>query len=379
LSNLEGEPWSDSFRKLFDVEKVITTPVEKRPALEGDQMTDTTVWQPVLDRLYGEQVPPSHPLRAVGFERENLALNLTHAYRTQLLSLMYGGAAARFTNPKLCEMFSRLVTGKKIERSLVLGAPGAGEELPRTPPRPFAPLQLDAAIRDELLRAMAAVNGPGGTAKSLYDTLARIDRELALKNQALGFFSKTGSPRNSITVPSGLSRAINRLITSRAVSLNAQGVLAYRGIPITAETEGGGDPRSLRAMRLNAADRRMLASHGVGPRLAHDALLFYNVEPPERRNAIFTTRNGRVLSMKGVRDMDATGAVYVFTIGVYPAAARRSEKPLDIDAVRHQPLRAWSVAITIEGQGKSTDVAVPFAETLLDSVLWPALKQEPAR
>ena len=30
LSNLEGEPWGDSFMKLFGVEKVVTTPVEKR-------------------------------------------------------------------------------------------------------------------------------------------------------------------------------------------------------------------------------------------------------------------------------------------------------------------------------------------------------------
>ncbi|MFL6247169.1 MAG: hypothetical protein ACJ74H_14145 [Thermoanaerobaculia bacterium] len=378
LSNLEGEPWSDSFRKLYGVEKVVTTPVEKRPALEGDQMTDTAVWQPVLERLYGERVPANHPLRAVGFERENLALNITHAYRSQLLSLMYGGAAARFTNPKLCEMFSRLVIGKKVERSLVLGVPGAGEELPRTPPRQFAPLELDATVREEVLRAMAAVSGPGGTAKSLYDTLVRIDRELAAKNQALGFFSKTGSPRNSIAVPSGLARAVNRLINARAIALNAQGVLTYRGIPIAGDDDGG-ESRSLHALRANAADRRILATYGVGPRLVHDALLFYNVEPPERRDAIFTTSNGRVVSMKGVRDLDATGAVYVFTIGIYPAAARRSAQPLDVDAVHHQPLRAWSVAITIEGQGKSTDVAVPFAETLLQSVLWPALQQEPKR
>ena len=377
LSNLEGEPWSDSFKKLFGVEKVVTTPVERRPAPEGDQMTDTAVWQPVLDRLYGESVPANHPLRAVGFERENLALNITHAYRSQFLSLMYGGAAARFTNPKLCEMFSRLVTGKRVERSLVLGVPGAGEELPRTPPRQFAPLALDAAMRDEVLGAMAAVSGPGGTAKSLYDTLVRIDRELAAKHQALAFFSKTGSPRNSIAVPSGLARAVNRLISANAIALNAQGVLTYRGTPVTDAEDG--EPRSLRALRAHAGDRRILATHGVGPRLVHDALLFYNVEPPERRDAIFTTSNGRVLSMQGVRDLEATGAVYVFTIGIYPAAARRSERPLDVDAVRHQPLRAWSVAITIEGQGKSTDVAVPFAETLLDSVLWPALNEEAAR
>jgi hypothetical protein len=379
LSTLEGEAWADSFKKLFDVEKVNNSPIDSRPAAEGDQTTDTAVWRPVLERLYGETVPADHPLRAVGFERENLALNLSQGYRTELLSLMYGGAAARFTNPKLCEMFSRLVTGRKVQRSLVMAAAAPDEALPAKEKRQLPALELDPALRDELLGAMAAVSGPLGTAKSLQDTLVKIDRELAAKNQALGFFSKTGSPRNTIAIPSGLTRAVNRLIGDRAVVLNAQGLLTYRGIVVTDDTEGEADPRSLRALRENAADRRILAANGVGPRLAHDALLFYNVEPPDRRNAIFTTRNGRVISMKGVRALKATGAVYVFTIAVYPSAARRSETPLDVDAVRHQPLRAWSVAITIEGQGKSTDVAVPFAESLLESVLWPALREEPPK
>lgn len=378
LSTLEGEPWADSFRKLFDVDKATLSPIDTRPAVEGDQITDTVVWRPVLERLYGQNVPPNHPLRAIGFERENLALNLSQGYRTELLSLMYGGAAARFTNPKLCEMFSRIVTGRKVERSLVVGAAAPGEALPDPPARTLPQLELDPAMRDELLRAMTAVSGPGGTAKSLYDTLVKIDRELAAKNQALGFFSKTGSPRNTITIPSGLTRAINRLIQAEAVALNAQGVLTYRGIPVTDDTDGQGTPRSLQALRANAADRRILAADGISSRLAHDALLFYNVEPPDRREAIFTTRAGRVIGMKGASALKVTGAVYVFTIGIYPAAARRSAEPLDVDAVRNLPLRAWSVAITIEGQGKSTDVAVPFAETLVQSVIWPALRQEPA-
>ena len=379
LSTLEGEPWADSFRKLFDVEKVNNSPIDSRPAVEGDQTTDTVVWRPVLERLYGESVRADHPLRAVGFERENLALNLSQGYRTELLSLMYGGAAARFTNPKLCEMFSRLVTGRKVERALVLGVAEPGEGLPAREKRELPKLELDPTMRDELLRAMAAVGGARGTAKSLHETLVNIDRELAAKDQALGFFSKTGSPRNTIGIPSGLSRAVNRLIASRVVTLDARGVLTYRGIPVTDDTEGEAAPRSLRALRGNVEDRRILAANGVGPRLVHDALLFYNVEPPDRRDAIFTTTHGRLISMKGVRTLKATGAVYVFTIAVYPSAARRSDTPLDVDAVRHQPLRAWSVAITIEGQGKSTDVAVPFAESLLGSVLWPALREEASK
>jgi hypothetical protein len=263
-----------------------------------------------------------------------------------------------------------------VERSLVAGVAAADEALPAKQSRQLPAFELDPALRDEVLRAMAAVSGPRGTAKSLADTLVKIDHELAARNQALGFFSKTGSPRNTIAVPSGIARAVNRLIASRAVTLNAQGVLMYRGIPVTDDTEGEDEPRSLQALRANAGDRRMLAANGVSPRLAHDALLFYNVEPPERRDGVFTTSNGRVISMKGVRALKATGAVYVFTMAVYPAAARRSAAPLDVDAVNHQPLRAWSVAITIEGQGKSTDVAVPFAESLLELVLWPALREE---
>jgi hypothetical protein len=50
--------------------------------------------------------------------------------------------------------------------------------------------------------------------------------------------------------------------------------------------------------------------------------------------------------------------------------------PLDVDAVHHTPERAWTIAITIEGQGKSTDVAVPFAKTLLNDVIWPTLQDD---
>lgn len=99
------------------------------PAVEGDDLVDTRVWQPVLSRLYGKDVPADHPMRAVGFERENLALNLSSQYRSDLLSLMYGGAAARFTNPTMGEMFSRLVTGRKVERSLVWLGQGTGHSL----------------------------------------------------------------------------------------------------------------------------------------------------------------------------------------------------------------------------------------------------------
>jgi hypothetical protein len=373
LSTLEAEPWANSFRNLFDVEKIVNTAIERRPAAEGDQMIDTAVWKPVLNQLYGDNVPANHPLRAVGFERENLALNLTPDYRKQLLSLMYGGAAARFTNPKLCEMFSRLVTGRKVERSLVLGVPAAGADVPVTA-RQFPPLGIDPAARDEMLRAMTSV-ADGGTAAALFNMLADLDRKLKAKNQALGFYSKTGSPRNIIAVPSGLSRAVNALISSGAVALDARGVLTYRGIPVTDDTEKGTDPASLAALRANVQDVHTLNKFGITTRLAHDALLLYNIEPLDRRNELFTTGTGRVFSMNGVRELETTGAVYVFTIAIYPGDARRSERPLDVDGAAHAPLRAWSVAINIEGQGKSSEVAVPFAKSLINEVLWPALQR----
>jgi hypothetical protein len=373
LSTLEGEEWANSFQRIFAIDKITNQAMNQRPVAEGDQLMDTATWAPVMAQLYGDHVPANHPFRAIGFERENLALNLSETYRKEFLSLMYGGAAARFTNPKLCEMFSRLVTGRQVERSLVHGVTANGAEVVR-PPRELAPLQVDPNVRREVLAGMASV-ADGGTAVSLFDTLQRIDNELRARNQALGFFSKTGSPRNTITVPSSLSRAVNALIRSGAVSLDAQGVLTYRGTPVTDDAERGTVSRSLAALRANAADVRAINRFGVTTRLVHDTLLLYNVEPPDRRNALFVTRNGRVFSMNGVREILATGATYVFTIAVYDGAARRSTRTLDVDAVGHAPLRAWTVAINIEGQGKSTEVAVPFAEDLIQRVLWPALKK----
>jgi hypothetical protein len=378
-STLEGEPWADSFKRLFDVEKVVTTPIQSRSPATGDGVIDTAVWQPVIGQLYGSDVPEDQPFRAVGLERENLALNLSHEYRTQLLSLMYGGSAARFTNPKLCEMFSRLVTGRKVAESLVFGI-AAFDRDPSPPVRYFERLPLADDIRGELLDAMTGVvklpGREGGTAKDLYKTLAEVDRTLATRKQALGFFSKTGSPRNTITVPSRLAKAVNALIATGAIALDAHGAIAYRGTVVSENAEAGSEPPSLQMLRINAGDLRVLRRFGVGARLLHNALLLFNVETPENRSRIFVTDAGRLIRMNAVTEIPTTGAVYVFTIAVYDAAARRSDQPLDVDAVHHRPLRAYSVAINIEGQGKSTDVAVPFADQLIRDVIWPALERQ---
>jgi hypothetical protein len=359
---------------LFDVERAVSKPIEPRQGSAGDRLVDTHVWAPVLDHVYGRAVPANHPFRAVGFERENLALNIGHRYRSDLLSLMYGGAAARFSNPKLCEMFARLVTGRKVERTLVMGVTERIGAEPRIVERKFPRLDFDPALRGPLLRAMTAV-AERGTARALRDSLLKIDARLDARGCALGFFAKTGSPRNTITVPSGLSRAVNVLIRSGAVALNARGVLAYRGIPVTQDPEGPAVPASLVALRAHAADLDVLRRHGVSSRLVHDALVLYNVEPDERRHLIFSARDGKLYSMKGVRELPATGAVFVFGIGIYDAAARRSQTPLDVDAVAHTPRQAWTVAINIEGQGGSKEVAVPFAADLLEDVIWPALER----
>jgi hypothetical protein len=381
-SALEGEAWADSFTKLFGVEKIVTTPINARKPEQGDGVIDTSVWQPVLRELYGKVVPADHPFRAIGVERENLALNLSYVYRTQLLSLMYGGAAARFTNPKLAEMFSRLVTGKKVEQSLVAGVARFDADPPPVQ-RQFAALGLADDTRAALLDGMTSVvRGPAGepgTAGELYAMLSEIDGVLATRKQALGFFSKTGSPRTSITVPSGLARAVNALIASGAIGLTPDGAIAYRGAVIYENAEVGSEPPWLRSIRGNARDLAILRRNGVPLRLLHSALVLYNVETPENRARVFTTLRGRLIRMNGVKEITATGAVYVFTIAVYDGASRRSARPLDVDAVHHQPLRAQSVAITIEGQGKSTDVAVPFAKTLIRDVIWPAMEQEAAR
>lgn len=385
IITLEHRDFAASLRRLFGVPFTTKHSASRWPAGEGDDLIDTSIWRPVLTQLYGEQLPRETTFRGASPERENLALNLIDDYRREYLTLVLGGGESTWTMPRIAGVFSRLVTGKKIEPRLVARVHPEGED-PAATPTPkgsrksqekLADLDLAPATRQRLVDAMTLVAGPGGTASALAPQLRALDRRLAARGEVLGFFSKTGSPDNTSYVSTSLARALDTLIARRALTLDATDRIVYRDSgPVDADrTEEGRATRSLTALQAHPDDLKVLRRYGVGPRSVIQACDSWNDSRPEDR-VQFERRGGRLVRALRRREIEAVGAVYVFTIGVWDAAARRGgpgAEPAKIDVVAHPPKRALTVAIVIEGQGKGPTIAVPFAGKLIQEVLIDAL------
>lgn len=375
INTLELESWAKEITSLFDVDVSSHRSSTERPPGTGDDLVDTRVWMPVLEELYGDRTPRDHTFFGVAPERENLALNLVQYYRGQFLSMILGGASSTWTNPKLCEIFSRLVTGKQVSTRLVAAVTDSLEE-PLPPHRRLAALPMNDDVRAALLDGMARVAGPNGTAKGLFKQLHELNKMLAARkpNEVLAFFSKTGSPRNELIAPTALTNAVNRLIAAKALKLDASGQIVYRGTLVTDEIpEAAAEPAALTALRANVADRAVIRAAGTTPEWIIRACNQYNEALPEDRSGLFKTDRGLLVRMHGGTAVKATGATYVFTAAVYDASAIQvpgtpTSLPL-VDAVRFSPKRAVTVAINIEAQGNSVQVAVPFTKTILKDVV----------
>ncbi len=382
---LEHREFGLSMRRLFGILTTTKHGSRRWPAGDGDDLIDTSIWRPVLAQLYGDELPRENTFRGASPERENLALNLIDDYRREYLSLVLGGGESTWTMPRIASVFSRLVTGHAIEPRLVRRVHPEGSEPATEPaanpksvanPKPAA-LDLRPEIRQRLADAMTLVAGPGGTAGALSPQLRALDRRLAARGEVLGFFSKTGSPDNVSYVSTSLARALDGLIIRRALTLDTADRIVYRDSgPVDADrTEQGRATRSLQALQENPGDLAILRRYGVGARSIVQVCDSWNDSRPEDR-VQFERRGGRLVRALRRREIEAVGAAYVFTVGAWDAAARRggggAELP-KVDVVAHQPKRALTVAILIEGQGKGPTIAVPFAGQLIQEVLIDAL------
>ena len=243
---------------------------------------------------------------------------------------------------------------------------------------------MNKNTRRRLLDALTRVASPRGTANRLNSTLRALDRSLADRGKVLGFFSKTGSPDISTFVPTRAGRAVDALIASGALRLDPEGRIVYRGTgAVDADPPEAGVPparSTLEALRAQAGDMEILHKHRVGPEMVVRVADAWNDARPEDRNQ-FEVRKGRLVRMLtlNVRQIDLIGGAYVFTLAVYPGAARLDPPGPGylprIDALQHQPERALSVAILIEGHDNGPRVAVPFAKILIEKVLRDALEK----
>jgi hypothetical protein len=386
ISTLEHLAFARDLTRLFGVpisRKTLTAEAGKPWHLgpgAGDDLIDTSLWLPLLDYLYGhDDIPVSHPFFSAAPDRENLAFNLVKDYRGQYLSLILGGGSSTWTNPQLCRIFSSLVTGNRPATALVRRIRPWNEGVAIEPPANLDRLHMDQEARRRLLAAMTRVAGPKGTAKRLNPLLLRLDQQLGAKGKVLGFFSKTGSPADLSSVVPATTRAVDALIAQRILRLAADGLIHYRDSgPVKSERPEEGDANgTLDLLKANAGDMAILRRFRVSPRYVVRACSAWNHSLPQDRTQ-FEVQRGRLISMRKTEELESTGAAYVFTMGIYDRAARLpSPGPLYlplIDVLNHQPERALSVAISIQGQGTGPARAVPLAENLIREVLFHALE-----
>jgi hypothetical protein len=384
LTLLEHEPHALALQRLFGV-PISRSSLEDAPDREsrrrapglGDDLVDTSAWLPLLEFLYGpDRVPRNHTLFAVSPERENLAYNLAGDYRRDYLSVILGGATSTWTPLRLCEAFSRLVTGRGVSAQLVKrirAADGTVEPAPAWPS-----FDMEPALRQRLADALSLVAAGGGTAGALDPLLREWEERLAPDGLAVGFFSKTGSPTVPMTEPTRLALAVNELIRRDALRLGPDGLIHYRdtGAVDADRPEEADVRRAWAALRAHAEDRAVLDGHGVSARSVVRACDRYNDAAPEDRPLRFEVRSGRLVRMLQRRSDDSIGGAYVFTAGVWKAAARRARtrasRAVDVSRL---PQRAYTVAVLVESQGNGPTVAVPLARELMTGVIWEALRE----
>lgn len=380
IQNLDGRNvlFAAKMKELFGVDVTYVTNRSSESARrpwQGDDWTDTAPWRPLLDLVYGrDRTPPGHPFFGISPERENLALNFVHDYRTDFLTLILGGGSSLWTAPKLCEIWSRLVTGRMVEARLV-HAIKTPSEVPLGYPEEPDLLPMDRAVRRRLVMAMTRPATPDGTASQLNALLTQLaaayERD---KGQVLGFFCKTGSPNNERPVYTRLAHVMIALIKARVLDYDgASGAIRYRGRPVPdpgGEGEGPGEFDSL--VRLMEESDRAILGGAPASHVLHLCADF-NAGGEKRLKSPFVVRHGVLTEFrqKTTARFDSDGAAFVFTMGLFPRACQAGAfggLPL-VDVTRGRPSRAITVAINVEGQGPSYEVSVPLAEQLIREVI----------
>lgn len=377
-TTLEFLPYAKALYDIFE------TPVTQKARVDrsrGDSLFDTTLWTPLLTHLYGEDIPRSHAFYGIAPERENLALNLSGDYRTEYISLILGGGSSICSNIKTAEIFSSLVMNQRIRPNLVerLQSRRANQQPKTTKKQKLQDLPIDPRARRKVLDATVRVTSPTGTARRLNKLLRGYKAQLNKEGKTLGFFSKTGSPTNVTYVPGQTAKAMNGLIANGAFRIGKGGQIVYRnkGVVTDQIDRDTGELIFARALRQNKADAAVLRKFGVGPSLLISTCFGYNRGGVHRERSPLVVKNNKLVRLDSGKEVESIGAVYTFTMGIYPKHAERAPAGTNylprIDP-NQQPERAITVSIVIETVGNSS-IAVTLAKKLIEEVLWDELQQ----
>ena len=200
--------WLQDLRDLFGIQRLGGAADRGAEEAQAGRAYDLGVWRNLAFPL-GADVAGS--LAIISPEREAFAMGAIKNLRNDYLELIMGGGDSRWTTFKIAEVFSRLVTGRRIEANIVMpgGARRAATALP------FRPGSGDPnSPRMTLLAGMEHVwnNKADGTARALAPQIEQLQRRLGLKGETLRVFAKTGTPSLEQAPPSDANAAINELM-----------------------------------------------------------------------------------------------------------------------------------------------------------------------
>lgn len=341
----------------------------------GDDRFDLRIWRNVFS--VSRRADPC-VFAAISPWRENFKLDQQRDFEQGMLLTMIGGGEASWTNFKLAESYSRLVTGLNVHNSLVVADPNLDAET-------IEASLLDPNIRRRITHALTLTSMPGGTAANadLVAVLQRTRAELSGQGAVLGFFAKTGTPQLEIQFQNPATRAIHRLIGQGAVGLEPArtGLLEVRA--------NGGTWRATRANRTTIVEaleaqggevRRAIASERANARAIVQRLIEENEGGAERIERNFSVRGNLLIGMTA-HDYteDEFGKVFAFVTGRYGPSASVGANGLVSDGMA-MPQRAYAVVINIQNDVEGERmIAVNLGAEIMDHLLRPRLTRTNGR
>jgi cell division protein FtsI/penicillin-binding protein 2 len=366
---LEHTPFVEDIESFFGV----ATTVDERPSFHlgkrrlGTDHLDPSSWRFLIDYLYpGTGMVPTGTLLHASPERMNLSLDLVDDYRNQFLPLILGSGYSRWTNIDVCQTFSRLVTGLKVESSLVydLENPPVNHQEPKYPS-----VGIPDHARATVLRALQDVPSQG-TAKALRDNINNVNQSWARQGYRAGMFGKTGTPALVLQEAQEHTKSLNRLIMNDALWISpADGFIHYRdtgAIHMTTSSDS-----VLAVLQAHPED----ASFFRGKDKMEKAIKRcgeYNRRGTVDRRSLFVVENSVLVEALGFdEDLDHSAA-FAFVFGRYPLDAAHGN--YDVDPMRRMPDRALAVSIIFEKKHSSSGELMPLVQLLMKEVIVDALE-----
>ncbi len=372
--------WGDELARLYDI-RVEDIERQGETSIFADDRYDKAVWRPMLAALSDPRFLRQDNLNSVSPARVNLQLNNVRNFRTEYLTLILGASTSRWSNVKMAEAYARLVTGRRIEARLTEAGP---------PPPPMlgcnAGCDPDGLFcpkaRDAMLHALALVAVGSGTAAGQVNAkLKPLIAEAARRGEVIGFYSKTGTPKIPDAVNSPEALAVRQLGRDGILKLDAHGDMIAAVDENTFALQKASDlPLAQAAIEADSATFQAIArNRALLKRVLARALAFNRARTASQGAQLFRIVNRKVMGVPVGEGKLHEGRVYVFVIGVYPAAALKNAATHEVDT-GVAPLRALSVAINIQDNwlGEHPHLGSMLGGQMLD-VIAPVLFPEGTR